>query len=310
MKKLSFICILFVVCFIVNKVDAYSTFTCRNNDFNKEVADTSGGQCVNYVRYETGIPWSGCNGEAFTCYEKAKTDGYAVGHNPYVGSIVIFNKVPNTDLSVGHVGIVKEVNGNNIKIRDSNWVGYETVGEHVIDTSSKDILGYIYCDGEMHDLLNFTFDKASPQGWTTGWDTIEALEPQYNEWRVKVVNNPPHTNPGILSPVLSPGIMAKYTTIKIRAKVFGAIVKDPKETINPILWIRHKDGNWNHKVSMGSILKSDQSYRDYVVDLSSAVGPIFIDVLEVSQFSLELSDGDSGDNEYWYLDSVGILKFD
>jgi murein DD-endopeptidase MepM/ murein hydrolase activator NlpD len=157
------------------------------------------------------------------------------------------------------------------------------------------------------DQVSFTFDKALSNGFSTGWDTIASPLPEKDEWRVKVVNNPPHTNPGILSPVLSPGIMAKYTTIKIRAKVFGAIVKDPKETINPILWIRHKDGNWNHKVSMGSILKSDQSYRDYVVDLSSAVGPIFIDVLEVSQFSLELSDGDSGDNEYWYLDSVEIM---
>ena len=43
-------------------------------------------------------------------------------------------------------------------IRDSNFVAYHKVGEHIIDTDNYNILGYIYCDGEQ-----------GPPNIHTGW---------------------------------------------------------------------------------------------------------------------------------------------
>lgn len=131
-------------------VDA-KTFTCKGGIFSDLIGLHKGsvnGQCVLYVRYETGILPEGCSGEAWTCYQGAINAGYAVGQTPKVSSIIVFNKdSTKTGLGVGHVGIVKEVNGNTIKIRDSNWTAAYTVGEHSINITDYNVLGYIYCDG-------------------------------------------------------------------------------------------------------------------------------------------------------------------
>ncbi len=147
------IVILILVSFSNLAVSA-QTFTCTKGVFRDSIGKNKGdvdGQCVMYVRYETGILSSGCNGEAWRCYQEAITAGYTVGQKPRKSAIVVFNKVGTGALSVGHVGIVKSVDGNKILIRDSNWVAPYTVGEHQEDITERDILGYIYCDGKSEE---------------------------------------------------------------------------------------------------------------------------------------------------------------
>ncbi len=150
MKKSSLILLAFF--FLgVSDTYAYQNFICRSTAF-KDVIDLNkekdNGQCVKYVRHETEISYRGCNGEAWTCYDKAQQAGYAVGQEPRVGAIIVFDKDPSKiGLGVGHVGIVKAINDNTITIRDSNWIKLYTVGEHDIDVSKFKIIGYIYCDG-------------------------------------------------------------------------------------------------------------------------------------------------------------------
>lgn len=177
------------------------------------------------------------------------------------------------------------------------------------------------------NLLAFDFPAANPQGWTTGWDTESAPQSQYNEWRIHVVNNtinPTATNPGILSPQFSSGsFFAKGTVIKLRAKVYGR--SNTKENIFPELYIRHSNGNWAFNVNFGNamvadangnlklgVAGTDQGFNEFTIDLSKAVCihtsclNIPIDNLDVTQFSLEFSNGNSGSGEYWYLDWLNI----
>jgi len=238
MKKFQLICLLLimafsVVCLQVKNVDASKTFVCRNNDFNDAVGlnkKNDDGQCVKYVRYETEIPYSGCNGEAWTCYEDAKQDGYAVGHEPRVGSIIVFNKSDN--LSVGHVGIIKEVNGSNVTIRDSNWVNQYTVGEHTINlaNSNYDILGYIYCDG-YGSATYFNF-KTGSEGWTPGFDARNVGQTQSDAetWMVATddFDGVGGTNPGVVSPSFAKGLGTdQFKTLKFSARVDGSGLNSP-----------------------------------------------------------------------------------
>jgi len=138
---------LFIVIFpeIVEGED-YKTFRCAADDFRYNIG-TDGDECVIYVRNETDIPWADFNGYAYTCYQKAKNAGYKTGNEPKKSSIVVFDKQDGIG-NAGHVGIVKSVDGSNITIRDSNYVGYHAIGEHKINTDNYIILGYIYCDDD------------------------------------------------------------------------------------------------------------------------------------------------------------------
>lgn len=105
--------------------------------------NTNGGQCVVYIRSETDIPWADFNGDAQDTFVQAMNAGYAVSiATPRVSSIIVFSAQGN--MSVGHVGIVTAINGNNLTIRDSNWNLDEIVREHVIDVTNYSIIGYIY----------------------------------------------------------------------------------------------------------------------------------------------------------------------
>lgn len=111
-------------------------------NFYKKTGKT-GGQCVPYVRNETHLPWAACNGPAYQCFSQAQTAGYYTGSIPRVGSIIVF--AVQGKMNVGHVGIVAEINGNLLTLRDSNWKDDdEIVREHVVDVSKYIILGYIY----------------------------------------------------------------------------------------------------------------------------------------------------------------------
>jgi surface antigen len=112
--------------------------------FRKEIDDTTGGQCVNYVRDETDVV-NTCTGYAVNCLGQAKKAGYQTGDTPKIGAIAVFSAT--STLPYGHVGIVKLIDGNTIRIRESNWCSpatCETVGEHDENLSLGRILGYIY----------------------------------------------------------------------------------------------------------------------------------------------------------------------
>lgn len=102
------------------------SFQCTAENFDVTVGD----ECVLYVRSETGIPYEACHGEAADCFEQAQAAGYATGSEPRESAIVVFDRVPGTALSVGHIGIVTGYNGDQISMHDSNWVGYHTIGDH------------------------------------------------------------------------------------------------------------------------------------------------------------------------------------
>lgn len=120
--------------------------------FRNAVGDfqiTTGDECVIYVRNETGIPYNACHGEAADCFDQAQSAGYATGSDPVEGAIIVFDRVPNTALDVGHVGIVTGYNGNSISIHDSNWVGgagNHIIGDHteIVGSGGYAIRGYIY----------------------------------------------------------------------------------------------------------------------------------------------------------------------
>ena len=107
---------------------------------------TTGDECVIYVRNETGIIYDACHGEASDCFEQAQAAGYATGSEPRESAIIVFDRVPNTALAVGHVGIVISNNGDYVTMHDSNWVGYHTIGNHteLVGENGYNIKGYIY----------------------------------------------------------------------------------------------------------------------------------------------------------------------
>jgi len=153
--------------FVISAENLYAAnFRCISDNFKKNIGEW-GKQCVVYVRDETEIPYAACNGDAWTCYEKAR-EYYKVGNIPYVSSIIVFgihNKLP-----VGHVGIIKAVkqlqDGYEITIRHSNWHGNEIISEETFIYSNgfigdKEILGFIYSDSCIANNTVFNFNSNS-----------------------------------------------------------------------------------------------------------------------------------------------------
>lgn len=116
-------------------------FRCAAGDFRFNLYSI-GGQCTEYVRAETDIE---IYGNANTWYQTAINDGYYTSQQPANSAIIVFDSQEN--MPYGHVGIVVNVDGNNITIRDSNWCenDCEIVNQHIINLSQYDIVGYIYC---------------------------------------------------------------------------------------------------------------------------------------------------------------------
>lgn len=168
-----FVLVLGLMAFLVSPGWSFETFSCTAGNFSDPINLNKGsdnGQCVKYVRYETGISYAGCNGNASTCYDDAISAGYAVGQTPRESAIIVFDADSSkSGLGVGHVGIVRSVDGKNVTIRDSNWVADYTVGEHTEDVSTFKIKGYIYCDGNAGDqTIEVTVPTQRNIGWTKG----------------------------------------------------------------------------------------------------------------------------------------------
>jgi hypothetical protein len=127
------------------EVEARFFKTFRNTvteGFTYSISDVVG-ECVVYVRNETGIDYDAFNGNAEDCFGLAQEAGYATGTEPRIGAIAVFSSDAIPD--VGHVGIVKVINSStSIKLRHSNWSTYHAVSEEDINLTTTPVIGYIY----------------------------------------------------------------------------------------------------------------------------------------------------------------------
>ena len=110
------------------------------------------GQCVTYVKHETGI--TDISGNANTWYQGAINAGYYTTEGSSIpagrdmsSAIIVFGRVSDQSFPNGHVGIIiNKVDSTHLNIRDANWNLDYKLYEHVVDVSSANynILGYIY----------------------------------------------------------------------------------------------------------------------------------------------------------------------
>jgi len=134
------------------------TFRCASGDFyepyDPQDPEIYGdGECVTYVRHETGAD---IYGNANTWYQGAINAGYYTTAGPSIptgkdmsSAIIVFGIVSESSFPTGHVGIViNKVDSTHLNIRDANWNLDGKLDEHVIDVTNENynILGYIYCN--------------------------------------------------------------------------------------------------------------------------------------------------------------------
>lgn len=125
----------------------FRTFRNAVGNFYNTSGTYGDGECVTYVKHETGITTltgGAFSGDAYTYYQEAIDNGYATGSTPRIGAIIVFDQVPNTSLEHGHVGVVTAISGTNVTMEDQNWVAAYTIGSHTVDVSQYAIKGYIY----------------------------------------------------------------------------------------------------------------------------------------------------------------------
>jgi surface antigen/transposase-like protein len=95
------------------------------------------GQCTYYVASRRKVTW---RGNAGAWLRNAAAQGYATGHSPQSGSIVVTN-----ESSVGHVALVEGVSGGYIHISEMNYGGRKgQITRRSIPVGSGAIRGYIY----------------------------------------------------------------------------------------------------------------------------------------------------------------------
>lgn len=130
----------------------YKTFRNAATDgYRKVDNDATGGQCLNYVEYETDLPDDVCTYSAVNCLGQAVSKGYATGNTPRAGAIVIYNQTSNSELSGminGHAAIVTNPNlgDGTMSIHDSNWHSPPDgiVRDRTVSINDANIMGYIY----------------------------------------------------------------------------------------------------------------------------------------------------------------------
>ncbi len=118
--------------------------------YRKLNGNTSGGECLDYVEYETDLPDNPnvndvCTYSAVNCLGQAAMKGYAVGNEPKEGAIVIYLQ-GGGGLGNGHAGIVTDpdIGNGNMSVHDSNWNGDGVVHDRTVSKSDSNIMGYIY----------------------------------------------------------------------------------------------------------------------------------------------------------------------
>lgn len=87
------------------------------------------GQCVNWVKYITGLNYPG-NAKDWVQYINSD--------KPVVGSVVVLNVG-----KWGHIGVVVKVEGNTVTVRSRNWLGLYIVSDDEFDINDNRLTGYI-----------------------------------------------------------------------------------------------------------------------------------------------------------------------
>jgi len=115
--------------------------------YRKSANDQTGGECLDYVEYETDIPNDVCTYSAVNCLGQANSKGYATGNTPKVGAIVIYSQGDGL-MNNGHAAIVTnpDVGNGNMSIHDSNWHNPPdgVVRDRTVSINDANIMGYIY----------------------------------------------------------------------------------------------------------------------------------------------------------------------
>lgn len=95
-------------------------------------AKKSGWQCVTYVRAISPVKLFG---NAWTWWQQAASK-YQRGHDPKVGSVLVFQKSPS--MRSGHVALVRQkLNDREILIEHANWAPAGTSGRGKVTTDAK-----------------------------------------------------------------------------------------------------------------------------------------------------------------------------
>ncbi len=94
------------------------------------------GYCTWYVAQRKYVPWGG---NAGTWLYHAKAYGYATGHKPRPGAIMV-----SSESWYGHVAIVEKVSGSTITVSEMNYRAWGKKDYRTIDIHSRAISGYIY----------------------------------------------------------------------------------------------------------------------------------------------------------------------
>lgn len=135
-------------------------FTCSKVMNGLKGPNVWGGQCVVYVRNETGIEGAACRNLAKDCAQQAEDYGYSVGDLPKLNSILVMGPWTLNNGTVneaGHVAIVTGIatqDNTQVTVRDSNWYPpypVEYIHDHVIDTDAESYgaIHYIYCEEDL-----------------------------------------------------------------------------------------------------------------------------------------------------------------
>lgn len=100
------------------------------------------GNCTRYVAQYKNVNWSG-NAREWLANARAKW--HATGSEPSVWAIVVFNG-RGYNPSYGHVGIVIDIKGDNIIVKDMNYRRLNEVTVRKVPVTDRAIRGYIYVD--------------------------------------------------------------------------------------------------------------------------------------------------------------------
>lgn len=95
------------------------------------------GYCTYYVSQRRMIPWSG---NAIAWLSGARSYGFPTGDTPQVGAIIVTSEGGKT----GHVGMIDDVQGDQITITEMNYRGFGIISTRTISASYSAIMGYIY----------------------------------------------------------------------------------------------------------------------------------------------------------------------
>ena len=105
------------------------------------------GECTYFVASQRCIPWAG---NAFEWWGNARAAGYAEGHQPQAGAVIVWYPGGGGASDAGHVGIVDAVGpkagipAGSFKLSEMNWGGWNQVDHRVLPDNAPGISGFIY----------------------------------------------------------------------------------------------------------------------------------------------------------------------